>query len=146
MEIKCITVIGKNGKQLPSCTKKRAVKLIERQRAEWSGYNIIKLLVDKDDRKKIRQEVISRDKGICYICGKITENPTMDHVQARNSFIKKGGDSLENWKCACNKCNEAKSNYELKDFVNMIEKSPLRYEWIPKDRIPYLKSLITKLN
>jgi hypothetical protein len=143
---KCITVYDKNGKRLAACTKKRAEKLVARQSAYWIGENQIKLLVNQNDRKKMRKEIIAEANRTCYICGVyIPENeyPTLDHVVARAQY---GVEAKKNLKCCCKRCNNDKADKPLIEYVEHIKGHVEAYPWISPERLILLEELAKNLN
>jgi len=88
---KIVKVIDKDNVILSSCSFEKAVKLINRNCAVWTGDNIVKLLINDKDRKKLRKQIIEEAGRICYICGEyITKNqyPTLDHIYPKSQMGK----------------------------------------------------------
>jgi len=141
VKAKVVTVIDKDNRHLAPCTVKRAAKLVARKCAKWVGHNQIKLLINDDDRKQLRKEIIQEANRICYICGEyIPEDqyPTIDHVMPK---ADKGEDKKENLKCCCKRCNDDKSDRSLPEYVRHIDRNKEFYPWITKERLIYLKQL-----
>lgn len=139
--IKKVKVIDKDGKILAPCTFKRASKVVARKCAKWVGYNKIQLLVNEDDRKRLRKEIIEESNRTCYICGEFIpydKAPTLDHVIPRKGL---GEDVKENLKCCCKRCNDDKSNTSLSEYVDYIDANRDKYPWATDERITYLKAL-----
>gem|GEM_PF-3126023 len=137
-----IEVYDKDNKLLAPCTLKRACKLVKRNSAEWIADNQIKLLVNKDDRKKLRKEIEIESKRICYICGtKIPlETPiTLDHVNPKSNG---GSDEKGNIRCACKRCNDNKKNRTIKSYVRYISDHRFKYTYISDEQLWELKKLV----
>lgn len=138
IKIKEIIVFDKNNIKLSLCTYLRASKLVSRKSAFWLNKNSIKLLVDKNDRKKLRKEIVEKADRICFICNeRIPEgtNPTLDHVIPK---VKCGEDSIDNMRCCCKRCNSNKANMLMKDYIIDMKNNPKDYPWIAEDRLFYL--------
>lgn len=136
-----ITVVDKNGSVLHPCTQKRADKLIKRECAMWVDRQTIQLLVNNEDRKKMRREVVTEAKRICYICGYIIppkENPTLDHLIPRS---KGGKDTKENLRCSCKRCNDDRGDLTLSQYVRHIKLCHDEYTHIGHDRLRFLEQL-----
>lgn len=116
---RCITVYDKHNKLLAPCSKKVAWVLINRKRAIEIGDNTIKILVDKQDLRKLKKKVIQRDKGICIYCGRLAITPTIDHVNPKTITDKGkcGYDTEENMVCSCLKCNKHKDNMSFNEYI-----------------------------
>jgi len=132
---KNIIVLNKGGQLLAPCNIKRANKLVKRNCAKWIGDGKIELLVNDKDRKILRKQIIEEAGRICYICNEyIAENefPTLDHVKPK---FKLGEDKKENLKCCCKRCNDDKSNRDLKEYVDHIKVNRGHYLWISNEQI-----------
>ena len=116
-----IRVIDKTGKELAPCTERVAWVLTSRCRAVKIDENTIKIVLTKQDIKRIKKEAIIRDNRICHYCGKeisLDEPATADHIHPkiiRNGQI--GYDTLENFVCACFDCNNHKGNTSYEEYV-----------------------------
>lgn len=138
---KCITVIDKHGEQLKPCTPKRAYKLVFRNCARWIGYNKIQLIVNPEDKKQMRKEIIAESKNVCYICSDVIpegQPPTIDHVFPKS---RGGEDTKDNQKCCCKRCNDAKGNLALDEFIEYIHSNRKLFEWIQDDRLIILAEI-----
>ena len=121
MDIKNIKVLDKKGRELSPCSKKIAWVLVERKRAIQIDANTIKIVVDKNDIKKMKQQVVKRDNRTCFYCGKVIpldESPSVDHLRSKHiSNTKKTGyDSLDNMTCSCLACNRNKGTIDFNDY------------------------------
>jgi hypothetical protein len=146
LKLKIITVIDKDDRVLASCSIKRATKLVNRNCAIWSGDNIIKLLINNNDRKQLRKEIVEEAGRICYICGVyITKDqyPTLDHILPKSNL---GKDVKENLQCCCKRCNDDKADLYITDYVKYIKDNRLEYPWITGERIHELEIFIAKLS
>lgn len=116
---KPIQVYGTDGKYLSNCTKKRAAKMVFRNKAKWIGFNKVELLVTKKEEKIIRSEVLKRDGPICYICNTFLHKNeiTHDHVTPR---IRGGEDSVKNLAICCRECNEDKGNRTIEEYALLL--------------------------
>ena len=144
VKLKIITVLDKDNTVLAPCSIKRATKLVSRNIAVWSGQNVIKLLVNDNDKKKLRKEVVDEAGRICYICGeyiKIDQYPTLDHVVPKSGL---GKDVKENLKCCCKRCNDDKSNKSIIDYLQFIKFNRLDYPWITDERVTELDNFAGK--
>lgn len=116
-----IRVIDKTGKELAPCTERVAWVLTSRCRAVKVDEDTIKIVLTKQDIKRIKKEAIARDNRTCHYCGKeipLDEPATADHIRPkiiRNGQI--GYDTLENFVCACFDCNNHKGNTSYEDYV-----------------------------
>lgn len=138
LEIKDITVFNKENTKLSFCTYRRASKLVLRNSAFWKDKNSIRLLVNNDDRKRLRSEIFEKSDRICFICNeRIPQgiSPTIDHVIPK---VKGGEDTIDNMKCCCRRCNFNKANMLMKDYVIDMRNNPKNYPWITEDRLFYL--------
>lgn len=145
LKSKIIIVIDKNGTILSPCSVKRATKLVNRKCAIWIGYNKIRLLINNNDRKRLRREIVKEAGRICYICGEyITKEqyPTLDHVIPKSNL---GKDVKENLQCCCKRCNDDKSDRNIVEYVKYIKFNREEYPWINDKRIHKLESFIEKL-
>lgn len=115
-----IAVVDKNGEYLSHCTKRRAKQLVKRKAAEWVALDMVRLLYDKADKRRFRQEAIERDKYTCYICKKVMHKRhpelSVDHILAKN---KGGSDYPDNLACCCKTCNEEKANMDLATYLKI---------------------------
>lgn len=139
-----ITVYNKDNSLLAPCTSKRAFKLVRRKCAVWVANKTIKLLVNQQDRKRRREEIIKESGRICYICGKrIPDNIpiTIDHVNPRSNG---GTDSALNTKCACKRCNNDKKDRGIGEYVQHIKNNRHLYPYIRNDRLSELDNLVKK--
>lgn len=146
IKAKIITVINKDKTILSQCSTKRANKLVKRSCAIWTGHNVITLLINDEDKKNLRKEIVEEAGRICYICGEyipIGQYPTLDHVIPKSVL---GKDVKENLKCCCKRCNDDKSNTHIVDYVEHIKGRRLEYHWITYERIRELEILINKFS
>lgn len=122
MKPKEVLVLDKHGKPISQCTKKRAIQLISRQAAVWDGWNVVKLLYDREDKKRFKRIAMERDNYTCYIitCRKVMHpkhlDLSADHIKSR---VKGGTDYPDNIACCCKQCNEEKGHMDLEDFMKM---------------------------
>ena len=120
-EAAIIDVYHPTGKLLKPCRKMIANQLVRRQGAEWINSNAIRLLVTKEDKKRMRQEALIRDNYTCYICGaKLDPNDpevTVDHIICRADYSGRGRDSLDNYACCCKRCNNDKGIMDLRTYL-----------------------------
>lgn len=138
---KIVTVYDKNKRELKPCTHKRATKLVSRECAKWVGYNQVKLLINGEDRKKLKERIIRRDNMVCYICDSkipLEENPTIDHVVPKSSG---GRDIMDNLKCCCKLCNDDKSDMRLGDYVKHMRKNPGKYPHMSESKLDELEAI-----
>lgn len=118
---KMIKVVDKNGKRLAPCKEKVAWVLINRCRAVKVDDTTIKIVLTKEDIRRIKKRAIARDDRICHYCGKqipLDEPATADHITPkiiRNG--KTGYDTIDNFVCACFDCNNHKDNMPYEDYV-----------------------------
>lgn len=116
-----IRVIDKTGKELAPCTERVAWVLTSRHRAIRIDETTIKIVLTKQDIKRIKREAIARDGRVCHYCGKeipLDEPATADHINPK--IIRNGQagyDTLENFVCACFDCNNHKGNTSYNDYV-----------------------------
>lgn len=70
-----------------------------------------------------RNRVIKRDHGVCYLCGSMTDKrhgkthnlyPNADHVIP---LSRGGSHGEENMRCACRRCNTAKADMTVIEFI-----------------------------
>jgi len=116
---RCVTVYDKHGKLLSPCTKKVAWVLTNRKRAIEIGENTIKITVDRQDLRRLKNRVIKRDKGICIYCGTVAINPTIDHLNPK-TILQNGDcgyDTEENLACSCLRCNKHKDNMSFEEYI-----------------------------
>lgn len=83
-------------------------------KAESDANKILKQIHTSQGRDKRRffteaqkRAIKSRDKSICYICGKYTDNGVYDHIIP---FSKGGKTTIVNGGYCCVPCNSKKSN------------------------------------
>lgn len=144
---KVIDVTDKDGSYLAPCSLKRAQKLVNRDCAIWEDDSRIRLLINNNDRKILRKEIIAEANRVCYICGaKIPDNeyPTLDHVQPKAGLL--GRDIKSNLKCCCKRCNDNKSNTPWDIYIEKIKSNREDYPWITDDRLEVLKAFVLALS
>lgn len=123
-----IKVVDKFGKELKPCTEKVAWVLVNRSRAVQVDSTTIKIVLTKEDIRRIKRKAIARDNRICHYCGKqipLGESATADHITPkiiRNG--KTGYDTIDNFVCACFDCNNHKDNMSYEDYI-MLRTSTL---------------------
>ena len=120
-EAAIIEVYHPTGKRLQPCRPMIANQLVRRQSAEWVGDNAIRLLITKEDKKRMRLEALIRDNYTCYICGEHLDpndpEVTVDHIVCRSDYFGRGRDSLDNYACCCKRCNNDKGTMDLKTYL-----------------------------
>lgn len=80
--------------------------------------------MNKYDRKALRKNAAERSNRVCYICQeKIPESQpvTLDHITPKSDG---GRDEDSNVGCACKRCNDDKSNVDLKDYIEQMKQRP----------------------
>ena len=116
-----INVVDKLGNKLAPCTEKVAWVLISRQRAIRIDDNTIKIVLTKEDIRRIKKQAIARDNRICHYCGKqipLDEPATADHITPKIIKNGKSGfDTIDNFVCACFDCNNHKDKMAYEDYV-----------------------------
>jgi 5-methylcytosine-specific restriction endonuclease McrA len=145
-DIANIQVYDKDDRLLAPCSYKKADKLVKRKSAEWIDYNQIKLLVNKDDTRKLRKEIEIESKRICYICGSVIPEDTpitLDHVLPKSEG---GPDSKSNIRCACKRCNDDKKNRTIHDYIKHISRYRQNYDYICEERLEALKIFAKEFN
>lgn len=75
---------------------------VEYQQGELAGYEVREYLLEKFNRQ-------------CIYCGVKDVPLEIEHVKARS---KGGSDKVSNLALACHKCNQAKGNRDIKDFLS----------------------------
>lgn len=146
LKLKIIKVMDKDNTVLAPCSIRRATKLVNRKCAVWIGHNSIKLLINDNDRKILRREIVNEAERICYICGRYIEEdeyPTLDHVIPKSGL---GKDDKSNLQCCCKRCNDDKSDRHIASYLNHIKANRNRYSWITDERISVLENFITNLS
>lgn len=117
-----VIVYNKYGKLLAPCNEKVAGVLLQRKRAIKVGDDAIKLILDKNDLKRIKRKVIERDNRVCFYCGKKippNETATVDHLIPKtiDSNGQCGFDSEKNLVCCCYNCNHHKGYMNFEDYI-----------------------------
>lgn len=138
-----VRVYNKDGAVLAPCTLKRARKLVYRQCAVWLDGGDLRLLVNKYDRKALRKSAAERSNRVCYICQeKIPESEpvTLDHIMPKSAG---GKDEDGNAGCACKRCNDNKSNMDLKDYIEQIKQHTEVYPYMTERKIANLEAFAT---
>ena len=122
-----VLVLNQNYEPLSVCSARRAFLLIFMGKAELiercDGQRIRSILTSyplpsvvrlgryiNSPRKKIlltRKNIIIRDNYTCCYCGSTRGPMTVDHVIPKHMG---GSDNWENLVCACDRCNNLKSN------------------------------------
>ena len=122
-----VLVLNQNYEPLSVCSARRAIILLFLGKAElietYDGVKVRSLLKSyplpsvvrldrfvKAPRKRIlltRKNVLIRDGYVCCYCGLSRGPMTVDHIVPKNLG---GTDSWENLVCACDKCNNKKSD------------------------------------
>jgi len=122
-----VLVLNQNYEPLSVCSARRAIVLLFLGKAElietYDGVKVRSILKSyplpsvvrldrfiKAPRKRIlltRKNVLIRDGYVCCYCGSSKGPMTVDHIIPKNLG---GTDSWENLACACDKCNNKKSN------------------------------------
>ena len=122
----------------------RALSLIETDRAEWiEKGQALRIFYDKRRWKIIKDRIISDANRICYICGeRIPEDEiaTIDHVIPMSRRISPCYKE-SNLRCCCLRCNGDKGDMDIQEYVDHIENNRYDYEYIPNERIEYLKTI-----
>ena len=125
---KKINVVDKLGNKLAPCSEKVAWVLVSRHRAIKLDANTIKIILTKEDIRRIKKQAIARDKRICHYCGKhipLDEPATADHITPKVIKNGKSGyDTIDNFVCACFDCNNHKDKMSYEDYV-MLRTSSL---------------------
>ena len=120
-----VLVLNQNYEPLNVCNVRRAVVLLDRNRAEllangrgevhtisaaFPAPSVIRLmaLVRRPllQRRLSRREIFARDRDACQYCGRESRNLTLDHVTPR---FRGGSHSWENVVTACISCNHRKA-------------------------------------
>lgn len=118
---KTVNVVDKLGNQLAPCTEKVAWVLVSRHRAIKIDDNTIKIVLTKEDIRRIKKQAIARDNRICHYCGRqipLSEPATADHITPKIIKNGKSGfDTIDNFVCACFECNNHKDNTPYEDYV-----------------------------
>lgn len=113
-----VSVISKDGKILSPCSNNRARELVRKNHAEWlTKEDSIVLIMTREEKARVRQEVFKRDDYTCQYCGKKLddETATADHVIPRS----KGGSYFpHNIVCACKSCNVDKGDTMPKKYLS----------------------------
>lgn len=105
-----IYVIGKFFNFNYYTTVNDAVRLVENRIAQVYNSDTIYIVKSEEDII-IKEEVLERDRYICYYCGKFGN--TVDHLVPKS----KGGEyTHDNLVCACQKCNCKKDNISEEEF------------------------------
>ncbi len=68
--------------------------------------------------KTLRGLISKKSGGLCWYCGQILSEVTIDH------FIPNGSDEIDNLVPACRPCNSAKSDYDIEGFRRVMSHSP----------------------
>jgi len=122
-----VLVLNQNYEPLSVCSARRAIVLLFLGKAElietYDGVKVRSILKSyplpsvvrldrfiKAPRKRIlltRKNVLIRDGYVCCYCGSSKGPMTVDHIIPKNLG---GTDSWENLACACDKCNNKKSD------------------------------------
>lgn len=103
----------------------------------------IQLLVNKIDRKNLRRNAAERSNRVCYICQERipeSEPVTMDHITPKSDG---GRDEESNVGCACKRCNDDKSNVDLKDYITQMKQRPEAYVYMTARKIANLEAFAT---
>lgn len=69
------------------------------------------------NKNKLRNRLSEIQNHKCYICGKRTYSPTLDHIIPREDG---GKDIEENLAMACEKCNSSRGSFYFKDHIEVI--------------------------
>ena len=138
VKIKNINVVDTDNRRLSVSTSLRADKLVKRGCALWLDEKSIKLLVNNNNRKNLKKEIVEEANRICYICNVYIASkliPTLDHVIPK---VKDGKDIKANLKCCCHRCNTDKAAMDISEYVMAMYDNPEIYPWITEDRLVYL--------
>lgn len=136
-EKKIVSVISEDGTPIDKTSTRRARDLVKRGCATWSGYNKITLVFGKNKRRELKAKLFETD-NTCYICGKELSlyEATIDHVIPQSQL--NGRLLEENHKLCCSRCNSAKADTMLEDFLIKVKSDRLKYFFISGNRLQYL--------
>lgn len=135
-----IAVFGPDNKYLSHCTWKRALGLLESNRAIRLDATTVMLKQTKKERIKKKHDIIAEAKRICYICNEHIPDEdiaTIDHIIPKSR--DKCADVYENMRCCCVRCNNDKGNMKLSEYVKHIISERDKYDYISDKRLAYLK-------
>lgn len=138
---KTIAVFSPDNYYLSNCSWKRALTLLKANKAVRVNATTIRLKQSKQDRIRIKHNIIAEAKRICYICNrKIPEDEiaTIDHVIPRSRDAK--ADIPNNMRCCCEKCNNDKGNMTISEYVEHIKHNRNKYQYISDNRLLYLEN------
>ena len=140
---KTVRVYSK-GAFLDFTTPKRARRLVEkRKEAVWLTDDSILLIGGRNERKKIKENLLEKNGRVCYICGEIIpedEDPTLDHIVPKSRF---GPDMKENCAICCHSCNKEKGGLDIREFVQKLVETPRSsrsLSYISDQRLSYLEN------
>lgn len=122
-----VMVLGKRGHPLSSCTRAKALRSVRCGHARWVASDTIILLLDHNERERIRSYVIGRDGLQCYYCGdELSEDEvTIDHKVPKDAG---GSNYPENLCVCCDDCNNRKRNMPLSEFEAIIARERERWQ------------------
>lgn len=131
-----VDVFNKNNKQLPATNLLVAYRLTLRKKAIWIKQDeSILLLNPAGSFQKYKNQIIKKEKRICYIClRKIDEeeSASIDHVNPKQF---NGTNNRKNLRCCCERCNNDKGNMNMETYYNHINDNIVKYDYLDINHI-----------
>lgn len=125
-----------NGKYHQTIKTKKALELLNKGLAKSIDLHSIIYKYNQTPFKQVRERIINKYNRICYICGyniPPEEEATIDHIIPRTRDYRAYQEV--NLRCCCNRCNNDKSNYTLREYLQYISGNRNKYSYISKKKI-----------
>ncbi|MCL6521841.1 MAG: HNH endonuclease [Firmicutes bacterium] len=111
-EARTIRVLTSDGLKLDPCSRSTALQEVRLGRARWRGRSTIQLVYNPFVARRIRRQVLQRDRYRCAWCG--APGNTIDHLLP---WSQGGLTTLDNCVCSCQECNGRRGDRSVEEFV-----------------------------
>ncbi|MDI3299570.1 MAG: HNH endonuclease signature motif containing protein [Bacillota bacterium] len=105
-------MLTSDGLKLDPCSRSTALQEVRLGRARWRGRSTIQLVYNPFVARRIRRQVLQRDRYRCAWCG--GPGNTVDHLLP---WSQGGLTTLENCVCSCQECNGRRGDRSVEAFI-----------------------------
>ena len=136
-----INVYSSKGYKMENTTSRRAKFLVKRREAFWLDKETIVVFFDKRQLRRTKESLLNIE-NTCYLCGEKKDNLTLDHIIPSHSAPSSNDDI--NLELACSRCNAAKKNLDLMDFLELVKQDREKYYYIKLERLAELEKIYNR--